>query len=81
MKSISVLPTWTWSPLAKTVLPDPLPVDERAVGAVQVGDRVVAVGAADLGVVAGDFGVVQLDAVGASRPSRSVGSSSSKRIP
>ena len=44
------------------VLADALAVDERAVGAVQVGDRVVALDAADFGVVAGDFGVVKLDA-------------------
>ena len=44
------------------VLADALAVDERAVGTVQVGDRVVVVDAADFGVMAGDFGVVQLDA-------------------
>ena len=38
----------------------PLAVDEGAVGAVQVGDCVVAVRAAELGVLAGDFGIVNV---------------------
>ena len=46
------------------MLLDPLAVDEGAVGTVQVGDGVIAMGAADLGVVAGDLGVVQLDDAG-----------------
>ena len=45
------------------VLADALAVDERAVAAVQIGDRVVVVDAADFGVVAGDFGVVKLERV------------------
>ncbi len=45
------------------VLLDPLAVDERAVGAAQVGEDVVVAGAADLGVPARDFGVVHLDLI------------------
>ena len=45
------------------VLADALAVDERAVAAGQVGDRAVVLGAADFGVVAGDFGVVKLEGV------------------
>ena len=63
MKSISVLPICTWSPLLQPVLLDPLAVDERAVGTVQIGDGEGVVQAADFGVMAGDFGVVQLDGV------------------
>ena len=46
---------------------DPLAVDEGAVGAVQIGDREIAVAAAEFGVMAGDFGVVNLEAVGRRR--------------
>ena len=42
---------------------DLLAVDERAVGAVQIGDAEIAVAAAHLGVMAGDLGVVNLEDV------------------
>jgi hypothetical protein len=38
----------------------PLAVDERPVGTVQIGDRVVVLDAADFGVLAGNLGVVEL---------------------
>ena len=42
----------------------PFPVDEGPVGTVQVGDGVIAMGAAELGVVPRDLGIVQVDAAG-----------------
>ena len=48
----------------QNVLLHPLPVDEGAVGAVQVGDRVIAMRAAELGVMARDFGIVHVDSAG-----------------
>ena len=60
---ISVLPTCSRSPLASVWRVDPLAVDEGAVGAAQVDDRVDVPLAADFGVPARDFGVVDLDEV------------------
>ena len=42
----------------------PFPVDEGPVGTVQVGDGVIAIGAAELGVVPRDLGIVQVDGTG-----------------
>ena len=42
---------------------DALAVDERAVGAVQIDEDEIVVRAAQLGVMAGDLGVVDLDRV------------------
>ena len=52
---------------AEPVAADPLAVDEGAVGAAQVGERVASLVAADFGMLAGDFGVVELDGVGRRR--------------
>ena len=61
---------------------DPLAVDERAVGTVQVGDGVIVADAADFGMVAGDFACRGAGCVlDGSRPTRMVASFSSKRLP
>ena len=63
------------------VLFDPLAIDVGAVGTVQVGDGKSVVLAANLGVMTGDFGVVQLDVVRGLRPMRIIGPSNSNRVP
>ena len=65
----------------QAMLADAFAVDERAVGAAQVGDHVVVVDAADFGVLAGDFGVVQLEGIRGVPPDRAIDSVSSKRVP
>ena len=52
---------------------DLLAVDERAVGAVQVADEILFAAAAELGVLARDFGVVQLHGVGGAAAERDRG--------
>jgi len=47
----------------EVMVADPLAVDKGAVGAVEIGDGEIAVAAAQFGVMAGDFGVVDLDHV------------------
>ena len=46
----------------------PFAVDEGPVGTAQVGDRVIAMGAAELGVQARDLGIVQVDSAGLVAP-------------
>ena len=57
-------PSCSWSPLASSCSLIWLAVDERAVGAAQVADDERVAAARELGVLARDFGVVQLDGVG-----------------
>jgi len=59
----------------EAVLLDTFAIDERPVRAIQIEDDVVVVNSADLRMMAGDFGVMELDRIGdiAPQPERRFG--------